>query len=256
MKNKLILLASVLFGIVAFWLSAAYLDAEYEKLYGAFQRIEVVMVTSDLTQGSVLKAEDLESVTVPDVGQNPVRYADVQRVIGRKIFYGVDAGKTLLWSYVDAPRLGGSEFASKISDEMRALSISISGAAAVSGLVQPNDHVDVLGTFTFPNRDNPLQTDSVTFTVLQNVLVLATGKQYGQYNAGASGGYSSVTFELTPEEVELMVFAQQTRGQLYLSLRNPEDIVFDKRELPSVNFAQLTGLRDELNQDRKNNQTP
>ncbi len=252
MKNKLILLTSVLIGIVAFWLSKAYLDNEYNRLYGAFQTIEVVGVRKTLPAGTVLKKDDLKPMKVLDVGQNPVRAEEVNRVIDRKIFYRVDEGKTLLWSNVDAPRLGGSEFASKITEGKRALSINLSGASAVSGLVQPNDHVDLLGTFTFPDPQNPLQTETVTMTLLQNVLVLATGTQYGQSSTASAGGYSTVTFELTPEEVEIVVFAQQERGQLYTSLRNPEDIVSDYRLLPSVNFNYLNGVRQDLNEARRN----
>ncbi|MBN2685484.1 MAG: Flp pilus assembly protein CpaB [Pontiellaceae bacterium] len=250
MKNKLILLTSVLIGIIAFWLSKAYLDNEYDKLYGRFQTIEVVGVKNTLPAGTVLKREDLQPMKVPDVGQSPVRAEDVNRVIGRRIFYRVDEGKALLWSNVDAPRLSGSEFARKITEGKRALSINLSGASAVSGLVQPNDHVDLIGTFTFPDPLDSLQTQTKTLTLLQNVLVLATGTQYGQYTTASAGGYSTVTFELTPEEVEIVVFAQQERGQLYTSLRNPDDIVIDDRQLPSVNFSYLEGVIQELNDMR------
>lgn len=252
MKNKLILLTSVLIGIVAFWLSAEYLKNEQERLYGRFQEINVLVVKETLPQGSVLKPDDLVERKVWDVGQNPVRAEERKRVIGRKIFYRVDEGKTLLWSNIDAPRLGASEFARKITEGKRALSINLSGASAVSGLVQPNDHVDLLGTFTFPDPQNPLQTETVTMTLLQNVLVLATGTQYGQSSTASAGGYSTVTFELTPEEVEIVVFAQQERGQLYTSLRNPQDIVSDYRQLPSVNFNYLNGVRQDLNEARRN----
>jgi Flp pilus assembly protein CpaB len=251
MKNKLILLTSVLFGIVAFWLSAAYLERERDRLYGAFQKIEVVGVKENLPAGSILKREDLKPMMVPDVGQNPVRADDVNRVVDRKIFYRVDEGNTLLWSNVDAPRLGGSEFASKITEKKRALSIPLSGAAAVSGLVQPNEYVDLLGTFTFPDPQNPLQTATMTMTLLTDVLVLATGTQYGQYSTASAGGYSSVTFELTPEEVEMVVFAQQERGQLFLSLRNPEDFVPDDRQFNLWTLEYLKEVRQKLNDQRR-----
>lgn len=251
MKNKLILLTSVLIGIVAFWLSATYLKNEQRRLYGRFQEINVLVVTSTLPQGSVLKLDDLEERKVPDVGQNPVRAEDAQRVIGRKIFYRVDEGKTLLWSNIDAPRLSGSEFASKITEGKRALSINLSGASAVSGLVQPNDHVDLLGTFTVPDPQNPLQTKTETKTLLQNVLVLATGTQYGQYSSPSAGGYSTVTFELSPKEVEVVVFAQQERGQLYTSLRNPDDIAFPPLPEP-LNYDSLEAVRQDLNDARRN----
>jgi hypothetical protein len=47
-----------------------------------------------------------------------------------------------------------------------------------------------------------------------------------------------------------LVFAQQTRGQLYLSLRHPEDISAES-EQPSVNFDYIESRLSELNEQRQ-----
>jgi Flp pilus assembly protein CpaB len=67
---------------------------------------------------------------------------------------------------------------------------------------------------------------------------------------GRSFGYSSVTFEVTPREAELLVFAQHMRGQLTLSLRHPEDVTFE-RALPEVNFQYLEKSLPEINLNRQ-----
>lgn len=257
MKNKLILVVAVLVGILAFWLSASYLDAERDALYAGAEKVQVIAAAQDLPATTVLQREDLglKWVYKSAVGGNVFMAEDANKIVGKTLKFPAKKGYPVLWSQVDMPRLAQAGLAPIIKKRNRAVSISISGAAAVSGLVKPNDHVDVLGTFTFPSRTNPQQVESVTLTLMQNVTVLATGQRLAQQaiemaSAPQQGGYSTVTFEVSPREAEILVFAQQTRGQLYLSLRNPEDI-YAEAELPSVNFDYLESVLKELNEKRQ-----
>ena len=94
----------------------------------------------------------------------------------------------------------------------------------------------------------------VTLTVLQDVTILATGQQTAKNMIGQenrrSGGYSLVTLSVTPREAEMLVFAQQVKGRLTLSLRNPEDVGFE-RDLPRVDFDQIEVQLRELNLKRQ-----
>ena len=142
-----------------------------------------------------------------------------------------------------------------IKNQLRAISLNISGASGVSGMVRPSDRVDILGTFAFPSKTLPGEMETVTLTVLQDVEILATGQKTSQDMAAARGrssssGYSTVTVQVTPREAELLVFAQQLRGSLALSLRNPADNTFETA-LPSINFDQLEKSLPELNRFRQ-----
>jgi pilus assembly protein CpaB len=117
-------------------------------------------------------------------------------------------------------------------------------------MVQPNDRVDVLGTFSFPMTNAPGELESVTLTVLQDVTVLAVGQTMADRRAdrrsASSGTYGTVTVEVTAREAELLIFAQQARGRLSLSLRNPKDVSFEK-DLPVIDFSHLQNRLPELN---------
>ena len=83
-----------------------------------------------------------------------------------------------------------------------------------------------------------------TVTLLQNVAVLAVGGKLGSGrgagdDSGRRGGgrTSTVTVLVTPEEAELLVFAQD-RGKLGLTMRNEED-VNTEMELDGKNFADI-----------------
>ena len=85
-----------------------------------------------------------------------------------------------------------------------------------------------------------------------NVTVLATGQSLarqpgpGDRPRQTQKGYSTVSFEVTLREAELLVFAQTVKGQLYLALRNPSDMSF-VTDLPQINFEHLHKKLPELN---------
>jgi pilus assembly protein CpaB len=133
---------------------------------------------------------------------------------------------------------------------MRAISISVSAAASVSQMVRPADHVDVLGTFSLPSKEQPGVTELVTMTILQDVLVLATGQETANTYRGGNQSYALVTLQVTPHEAEVLTFAEQMRGRLTLSLRNPEDLHYEK-SLQQINFNQIRGSLETLNELRQ-----
>lgn len=255
MKNKLVLVVALLVGILAFWMSARYLANERAKLYEGAVKIKVIVAKKDVAAMTELTREDLgiKAVYKSAVGDNVFMPEDADRVIGKRLKYPLKKNEPLWWTHVDMPREISSGLAPVIQKGKRALSIAIAGAASVSGLVKPNDHVDILGTFTFPSRTNPSQVESVTLTLLQDVTVLATGANLARQNTEGGGetkaGYSMLTFEVSTHEAEILVFAQQTRGQLYLSLRNPND-VSTKSDFPSVNFEYLESILLQINEQR------
>ena len=244
MKNKLILIVALLIGGLAFVMNSSYLIKERDALYEGAEKVKVIVAKQDLPSMTVLTIEDLvlRDEFKSAVGRNAFFEKDLSSLLGRKLKYPIKRGDPLLWSQVDMPRQIKSGLSPVIEKGKRAISLSISGASAVSGLVKPNDNVDILGTFTMPSRTNPQLVESVTLTLMEKVKVIATGSQIvGQESANGrsqQSGYSTITFEVKPQDAEILIFAQQSRGQLYLSLRNPEDMS-KKTEYPSVNFEYI-----------------
>ncbi len=261
MKSKIVLIAAVVVGLLAFFLTGQYLKSEREKLYAGAEKVRILAAARDMPAGTVLKFEDIggKSVYKTAVGENVFRPDDLNLVMDKRLIYPLKEGDPLWWTHVDVPQQGRGGLSKMIKPGLRAVSISVGGAAAVSGLVKPNDHVDILGTFTFPSRRQQGQTEAVTLTLLQDVTVLATGTRLGQMGAYGSdtwsqqsAGYSSVSLEVTPKEAEVLTFAQSVKGQLVLSLRNEDDVSFEKT-LPEVDFQEIETRLPELNLYRQKN---
>jgi len=258
MKQRIVLIASVIIGLAAFWLTSEHLRNERERLYAGAAKIKILAAGRDLPAGTVLKFQDVgqKSVYRTSVGENVFKPEDVNAVLDKRLLFSLKAGEPLWWSHVQLPDRARGGLAPMIKPGLRAISIPVGGPSSVSGLVQPGDRVDILGTFTFPSRTQPGNAESVTLTVLQDVSVLATGQRLAKQDmmgdawAQASGGFSAVTLEVTPREAELLVFAQNVKGQLALSLRNPEDLGFEK-DLPEINFEHIEKRLPELNRYRQ-----
>lgn len=260
MKKKIVLIASLAAGLVAAFLTRAYLaakDAEIvrfkEKLAGRYGTMSAVVFTHDVPSGTILTSADIGALNVPKAGLQgqAVPEEDWHSVIGRKLLVGHKASEVLFWSDLEGGDPSAKGISADIKRAMRAVSINCSGAAAVSSMVKPNDHVDVIGTFDFEGV--PGKKNLVTCTILQNVLVLATGAETAKARTKALGlnnNYSTVTLEVTPREAEMLAFAEQIKGRLVLTLRNRNDSSYEK-ELPNVDFERIRAEIQDLNLNRQ-----
>jgi len=258
MKQKIILLVSIAAGLAAFWLTGNYLRHERERILGSAKRIFVVVAERDLPAGTVIKNDDLAKSLVfqSNVGGRAIMPESAREIIGKKLLYNIGRGDPVQWSDVDVPFKGEAGLAGMINPSMRAISISVDAVSSVSAMIKPNDHVDIIGTFSFPSPTAAATIETVTLTVLQDVTILATGQTMAD-KAAPSGraeraprGYNTVTFEVTPSEAELLVFAQSVRGKLSLALRNPADVTYITN-MPSVNFEHLQKQLPALNKIRQ-----
>lgn len=263
MKRNIVIIAALVAGLAAAVLSRVYISSkenevrrEKEALVARYGTMEVLAYARDTPAGTVLGADDLGKKRVPKMGLRgeAVEVESFREVIGRKILISHDAGEVLFWGDIEGGDSSAKGLSADIRRQMRAMSINVAGAAAVSGMVRPNDHVDVIGTFDFPSDEGKLKRgDPVTCTILQNVLVLATGRDTAKNlskSFGSAQGYTTVTLQVTPREAEMLAFAEQIRGRLVLTLRNPNDTSTEK-ELPNVDFSKIRSEIEDLNRIRQ-----
>jgi pilus assembly protein CpaB len=263
MKQKLILIISVVIGLFAAFLTRSYLaakDREVAKWKAEFdknhKKIEVVVVNKAIPSGAALTRADIGSLKVVEasVKGHVVKIEDYLAIIGKKTVRPLEENAPVFWSDIEGGEPGLRGLANDIKTRMRAISINVSGAASVSGMVKPNDHVDVLGTFSFPSKTVQGEMELVTLTILQDVLVLATGRETAKTqlltDARSQSSYNMVTLEVTPREAEMLVFAEQIKGRISLALRNPEDVYFEKT-LPRVDFKMIQAEIESLNTYRQ-----
>ena len=267
MKQMLVPIMSAIVGVIAFFLTHLYIERvkgevarERAALEEQYQTEHVLVATRNIVANEKITEEMLGKARILRRMRSTqhISTKDYQQVLGKRVRFSISEKDPIEWDSIDLPTARGSELARIVKSKLRAVSINVGGNNAVSSLIAPNDRVDVLGTFTFPSDDTPGDVKNVTLTILQDVTVLATGQRMandnsGLFNApGRQAAYSTVTLEVTPNEAELLVFAENSQGRLTLTLRNPLDPGFlDQTELESVNFDHLQNKIPEFNKVRQ-----
>lgn len=248
-KNPLVIALSL--GLFAGIVSYAAIRTQQSKLREDWRTVRVLCAARDVPEGTELDREMLavRDFPVRFVTESFLRVQDDGSLkddpVGQRLRVPLKAGDPVLASDFEAVK--ETELSSMVNPRGRAVTIDVQERNAVGLWVKPNDHVDVVGSFHDP------QSQSLrTVTLLQNVVVLATGKfSASTPPAGdADKRYTTVTLLVLPEEAEILTLAQET-GTLTLLLRNPDDLDFqDKRNV--VDEKQLlTGERaGELQQKR------
>src|SRR5690606_24798107 len=115
-------------------------------------------------------------------------------------------------------------FSSRIRPGTRAMSVLVDEVNSVSGMLQPGDRIDLLFSVRPPVAPGMPPAQEVTATLMQDLAVLATGRQV-RADAGDAGGmrhFTAITVEVSPSQAQELIVAQRT-GKLTAMLRHPED---------------------------------
>jgi pilus assembly protein CpaB len=185
-------------------------------------KIPVLVATGDIGLGDRIRPEHLGVRTIPIsyLDERAVRASAAEKVVGLRVRSRIKANESILWSDLSAAGRDSRDLAGMVQPGMRAVSVPATIASAFHGLLRPGDRVDLLLT-----TDRPGTKDRVTFSLLQNVLVLAVGDDLGSSERVAQGMEltTTVSVGVSAEQAQTLAFALD-RGPLTLSLRNPEDI--------------------------------
>jgi pilus assembly protein CpaB len=246
-KNPL--LFALALGLLAGAVAWTAMRSSERKLADKWATVNVLCAKVDVPEGAEL---DQEMIAVREI---PARFVTGSYIkaeesgasspVGQRVTVPLKAGDPILASSFESVR--EAEFSTMISLKGRAVTIDVQEKTAVGLWVRPNDHVDVIGSF----RD-PANQEMKTVTLLQNVVVLATGRVTANtaYVAEDQKKFQTVTLLVLPEEAEILTLSQEL-GQISLLLRNPEDLDVQERRSVVDQKMLLTGERaSELQQKR------
>jgi pilus assembly protein CpaB len=166
--------------------------------------------------GEVLKANNTELVAWPGSIPMDGAFLRIADVLDRELLFPLAKGQPILDRDLSAPG-SGVGLASRIPNGKRAVALRSDEVVGVAGLLVPGSHLDVLVTYR-PEQSN----ESLTATVLQNVVVLAAGHQMEPDPNGKVSDVTIVTLLLTPEESQRAVLAS-AQGAIHFVLRNGAD---------------------------------
>jgi pilus assembly protein CpaB len=254
LSGKNPLLIALALGIIAALVAYYGIKAKEKQVRAGWNTVKILCADQDIAEGTEL---DRDMVSVRDMPEQFVTESFIRieednstkhdLPFGQRVLVPLKKGDPILITHFEATR--EAEFSTMINQKGRAVTIETQEKQSVGQWVKPNDHVDIVGTFR-DSSNNELKT----VTLMQNVLVLATG----HINANTAfvpeddKKYQNVTVLTLPEEAEMLALAQET-GTLTLLLRNPEDLDYQEQRKVIDQKSLLAGDRsNELQKKRYN----
>ncbi|MBX7098612.1 MAG: Flp pilus assembly protein CpaB [Myxococcaceae bacterium] len=252
LKGKTPLIVAIVLGIVAGFVAWNAIRKKENDVRKGWNLIPVVVAAVDIAEGQVVTFDMVSQRSVPEqfVTSSVVKPDSANYVVNQKVLVPVQAGDPLLWSQFETTK-AAERLSTKVQKKARAITIDAGKSTSVGGWVRPNDHVDLIGTFKDPQTN-----ENVAVTLLQNVIVLATGKITGTTNVNlipeSQRDYNNVSLLVIPEEAEILVLAQEL-GSLTMSLRNEDDVdTLEERGRATINTL-LSGERTRVLQAKRFN---
>ena len=220
----------VLVAFAVAWLSALVLSWWVYRTNSAPQKrdvVSIVVAIKDLPIGKRLDKTDVKLATVDRANLPKGAFLKTADVIDRPISVAMATNEPILSTKL-AAKGSGEGLTALIEPGTRAVSVQVNEISGVSGFIQPGTRVDVLFTRQFSNGD------AATTTILQNVKVLAYGKQLeapARIDPRDTTKPTVATLLVTQDQAAKLVLAMQ-RGKIQLVLRNVLDEEIAEDSIP------------------------
>jgi len=201
--------------------------------------VMVLMATQDIPMGTAITRQMVGARPLPSayLEERHIRASDAERIYGIRVSMGVKANESVLWTDLATTSEQRRDLSALVRNGQRAITVRAGQTSSFGGMLRPGDRVDVLLTADRPGAAmagvGDLVMSRVTIPLLQNLLVLAVGRDTGGEQAapgarppaGGRPGVSlnQVTLSSTVAQAQTLTYAAD-RGELTLILRNPDDI--------------------------------
>jgi len=198
------------------------------------ETVSVVVAVVDLPWGTKLEPKMIDTLPYIKESLPPGYSSSLESLDGRVLIGPVRQNQPILESSLAPDSVTTGGVSAVITPGKRALAVKGDKVIGLSGFIRPGNRVDILVTITVPKTKK-----EITKTVLEDVLVLATGIEIQENKEGGKPHSVDVyTLEVTPEEGERLALAS-AKGKLHFALRNVTD-----RETVLTKGATISGTVD------------
>lgn len=234
---------SLILAFVAVFMIYSYISSRESEMVSEYGNMTpVVVAREDIKELEIIDDRKVRLENVPAKFQMPGHFKRVEDLYNTIAAVPIKKGEQITAPRVTYPG-AQSGLSRQIAIGKRALAINVTEGQSVARLLKPGDRVDVLALVDYAaGKKEKLKVK----TVLQDVLVLSTGlyvtnsvpvvnvrggneSSTRQMKLNSYTNFNTVTLELTPFEVQKMVFLTTAgNGGIYLSLRNNDDKTIER----------------------------
>jgi len=198
------------------WLQRQRAPKELVKVVES-EAVPVIVAAVDLPWGTKLNSEKIKRTPYLKESLPPGYFSEVDAMEGRVLIVSLKQNEPILETKLAPTSVTTGGVSAVVTPGKRAISVKGDKVLGISGFIKPGNRVDVLVTMTHGSIKK-----EITKIVLENVLVLATGKEIQENDKGEPSPVDVYTMEVTPEEGEKLTLAA-SNGKLQFALRNVTD---------------------------------
>ena len=191
--------------------------APKEVVKVAADAVPVAVAAANLPWGTQIKPEMLK--TVPYLRESlPTGYfAKIDDLKERVLIAPMKINDPIAEHHLAPIDVKTGGVSAVVEPGKRAIAVKGDKVIGIAGFINPGNKVDVLVTI-----EDPQKKEEKTKTILENIMVLATGTQIQKNEKGEPSPVDVYTLSVTPEEAETLTLGA-TQGKLQLALRYVTD---------------------------------
>jgi len=243
-------IGAAIFAVMLLYSYTQEKSTQVAKKFGSMT--SVVTVVRDIGEMETIDDSMIQLKSYPSSFVQPEALLSMEEAIGLVALAPMTEGEQVLSTKITRPG-PTTGLSLQVRPTMRALTIPIDETRGVAKLLKPGDRVDIIAALDV--KDGNSQKREIK-TILQNVLILATGIKIVNElprvfeevsgdnfirNIRAATDFNSITIEAPPSAIQNLVYVLSTSpGALFLSLRHPTDPV-EVKNLPVSNLNSLLG---------------
>lgn len=223
MTNKLALVVAIALGVLSILGIRSYVANLETEVRISGEKTPFLVFRDDIQAGRVLNADDVvrkdfQTLAITEALRgSEITESKLQAYIGRRLRSSVKAGQILTQDYFDGATRAESP-TKKLDPADRLVSIPVDNVSSVSGLIRPGDFIDVVSTMPVADRASRGPA-SATFTVLQNVPVVATGSTTDPAGVGRGETFATITVSVSGKDVNKVVYLIHNQVPYMIVLR-------------------------------------
>lgn len=219
MKNKIIILLALVFGIITAVLTMNYLN-NIKQAIDNTEYVQIVAAKQDIAAKTMITEAMVEKKTIPLKYKHEKEIIDDKKVVGKIALIPIYMGESILENHLAGIGDSNDGLSYNVPQGYRAMTVAVDSVSGIAGLIKVGDRVDV--TATIDIGEDPSITYSLV--VLQDVKVLAIDRIMDANTKDNSKAEEVKTVTLAvslDDSIELKMASD--RGKISILLRSPID---------------------------------
>jgi pilus assembly protein CpaB len=199
------------------WVQQRTAPKEVVKVAANADAVPVAVAAADLPWGTQIKPEMVKAVPYLKESLPTGYFAKIDDLQGRVLIAPMKINAPITEHHLAPLEVKTGGVSAVVEPGKRAIAVKGDKVIGIAGFINPGNKVDVLVT-----TEDPQRKEEKTKTILENILVLATGTQIQKNEKGEPSPVDVYTLAVTPEEAEILALGA-THGKLQLALRHVTD---------------------------------